>query len=877
MSALEALAAQASLARKMRGTDTFDQCSSLQDEIAKAIMPKSPIAILAKFDAQQENAKKKAEEFETLQEQVRDAPERAFERNQAREEAVRLIEEALADGSEVELETLRKEFDPENVLNNFQELCCALTGGYPTLDLPEDDVVTPERVRETVQKAHGALKAWMEQGDARPAYERTIAAMDSLVEEAASKGISSIFTTFLMHPKKRRELEPSIRAIEDALTEELNVLCAADADAAQDSVLEAVKLAWATLTAFYERFLAFSIMRSKSAAMELGESLSRLKPGLLSPSTEDVQRLFKDLRSKTRKRKRLALDLEEAREDARRGTEQDHAEVVRLEGELSQIESVYKLDSELRRKRARLLRHTEEHYPELLSDRKWLESIDVTDPATQKLSELGLLLTNAKREDFQELADLAPSSGKSVLQVRDSDGRVSVLKSFHLAREEWSSRFYRQVTALAQLQSAYIVRIQGVFMQDAREGYILMPFYEGGDLATWIVDNPHADLGTRRRIAIGLLSGLHDLHLRGFVHCDVKPENVFLAKGLSPVLGDFDGVQSHNVTMTQPLQATFKYMAPELRHGNVDKVEPPVDMFSVGVVLADLFEDAEMSDATQSLISDLQSADPSQRPTALEALRHEAFQVEPVKVASCTICLDNCTVSEGVSCADGHFICKTCLGDSVRAAAEPQAHVKISQDGSMRCVTPDCNLLISGATIGAALPDEVFAALLKILREHFERDAAAEQERQVQQRVQTALQDYGEEFEVRNHLRIIQAEVLTLSCPRCKQAFVDFEGCCALECAACPCHFCAWCFEDTGNDTDACHRHVASCTSKPRTQTDPFFSSMDVVQRAWVKLRADRLQYYLRHKVANEATRDAVYEKLTPLLTPDIVGSNFIP
>ncbi|GBG16072.1 Serine/threonine-protein kinase 17B [Hondaea fermentalgiana] len=149
-------------------------------------------------------------------------------------------------------------------------------------------------------------------------------------------------------------------------------------------------------------------------------------------------------------------------------------------------------------------------------------------------------------------------------------------------------------------------------MQDALQGCISMPFYKGGDLDAWIRDNPFADLATRRRIAIGLLYGLHVCTR-----------------------------EMHDVTMTQPLQTTKQYMAPELlRDEVVDKVESAVDMFSVGVVLAKLFENTEISEATKSLISSLRSEDPSQRPTALEALHHEAFQVEPVKEASCAICLD---------------------------------------------------------------------------------------------------------------------------------------------------------------------------------------------------------------------------------------------
>ena len=51
--------------------------------------------------------------------------------------------------------------------------------------------------------------------------------------------------------------------------------------------------------------------------------------------------------------------------------------------------------------------------------------------------------------------------------------------------------------------------------------------------------------------------------------------------------------------------------------------------------------------------------------------------------------------------------------------------------------------------------------------------------------------------------------ILTLSCPRCGQAFVDRTGCAALTCsrAACQCHFCAFCLKDCGSSAHA-HAHV---------------------------------------------------------------------
>jgi hypothetical protein len=72
-----------------------------------------------------------------------------------------------------------------------------------------------------------------------------------------------------------------------------------------------------------------------------------------------------------------------------------------------------------------------------------------------------------------------------------------------------------------------------------------------------------------------------------------------------------------------------------------------------------------------------------------------------------------------------------------------------------------------------------------------------------------AIRDEDERAAAKLRRKIID-DILTLRCPRCQAAFIDFDGCCALTCdnATCSAGFCAWCLTDCGADA---HRHVANC------------------------------------------------------------------
>merc|ERR1711871_1284723 len=94
----------------------------------------------------------------------------------------------------------------------------------------------------------------------------------------------------------------------------------------------------------------------------------------------------------------------------------------------------------------------------------------------------------------------------------------------------------------------------------------------------------------------------------------------------------------------------------------------------------------------------------------------------------------------------------------------------------------------------------------------------------------------GRLLEAKKH---IVDKILTVSCPRCGQAYDNFNGCCALTCSrkGCGCNFCAYCLGECGNDA---HHHVAHC----RLGYGLFPSQADL-QQAYTDRRRRMVTQYL--------------------------------
>ena len=89
-------------------------------------------------------------------------------------------------------------------------------------------------------------------------------------------------------------------------------------------------------------------------------------------------------------------------------------------------------------------------------------------------------------------------------------------------------RFIREAKALAALKHPHIVTITDFSFLDSRP-YIVMELLEGRSLRQVIRDGPMPPQ-VARQILVRILDALAYAHERGFVHRDLKPDNIVLLK-----------------------------------------------------------------------------------------------------------------------------------------------------------------------------------------------------------------------------------------------------------------------------------------------------------------------------------------------------------
>src|SRR6266702_4513961 len=135
-----------------------------------------------------------------------------------------------------------------------------------------------------------------------------------------------------------------------------------------------------------------------------------------------------------------------------------------------------------------------------------------------------------------------------------------------------AERFLREITIAARLTHPHVLPLIDSGQADGSLYYV-MPYVRGETLRERLVREQRFALKDALRIARGVGAGLDYAHREGFVHRDVKPENVLLADGHA-VLADFGIARAifqaggEHVTEVGLAIGTPEYMSPEQAAGD---------------------------------------------------------------------------------------------------------------------------------------------------------------------------------------------------------------------------------------------------------------------------------------------------------------------
>lgn len=172
------------------------------------------------------------------------------------------------------------------------------------------------------------------------------------------------------------------------------------------------------------------------------------------------------------------------------------------------------------------------------------------------------------------------------LATQESFGRKVALKIIAdsaFGNEMLSDRFSDEARIVASFSHPHIVSVYEVGKIDQFH-YLSMDYLQGGDLGGWIKSG--LELEEAEQIITEIAQALHYAHGKGYVHRDIKPDNILFREDNSAVLTDFGIAQPVSAAdsndPSRMVVGTPSYMSPEQIQGKA--IDARSDIYALGIM-----------------------------------------------------------------------------------------------------------------------------------------------------------------------------------------------------------------------------------------------------------------------------------------------------
>ena len=141
--------------------------------------------------------------------------------------------------------------------------------------------------------------------------------------------------------------------------------------------------------------------------------------------------------------------------------------------------------------------------------------------------------------EWHEIREIGQEGKNSTAHVVEDVqlGAEIVMKKVEKAKLDSADEYFSEAKALYATAHQNVVPVL-YSCEDDDYVYIALPLYENGSLKALMTAR---NLTVREivRISCQLLSGLHNIHSKGLIHFDIKPDNVLLSERGEALLSDF--------------------------------------------------------------------------------------------------------------------------------------------------------------------------------------------------------------------------------------------------------------------------------------------------------------------------------------------------
>ncbi|MBI2930122.1 MAG: serine/threonine protein kinase [Planctomycetes bacterium] len=224
---------------------------------------------------------------------------------------------------------------------------------------------------------------------------------------------------------------------------------------------------------------------------------------------------------------------------------------------------------------------------------------------------------------YELLRPLGRGGVGEVFLARDRKLRRSVAIKLILDGTRWPDDledFRREIYLTAGLSLPGVAPLFDAGETDDGRLYYTMAYVQGTDLRT-ILTGGTKPLSFLLDVFEQLCRIVQTAHTRGFVHCDLKPENVMIGTAGDVTVLDWGLARSTRRPAAEPalIAGTPGYVPPEVLRSERARIGPRVDVYALGMILREILGDSKDRRLRQ-VCDRAAQADPARRHATVGAL-----------------------------------------------------------------------------------------------------------------------------------------------------------------------------------------------------------------------------------------------------------------